>query len=425
MNLRKRLPLLLLTMIMLVALGCNQGAEEAADAPEPTATATTATITESDDSADDAASDSSTTTEETTADDNDEMEMDEADGEDAPMDEEETAIDEDDDTTMSDEEDANMEDDGADEVTSDDVVFGMDIYPIFAIDMTYTIYTDDIDMPIQTFTLLGEVDTTTDPQRQRMTMDASGFGDMPEVVDVSLEMVTVGDRVYMAFPEMDCISVSSEEAQFDEFGELAEAESILEEIDRAQRVRPNETINGIESRHYTFDEAFYLMDEPDADLENIEIDGHLYISAEDNRLVRIIIDGTNPYAVDLGDEGVPETARYTIQYDVRPLDELDEFEIPEGCEVASEGGDYPRLDDATNLSSMGGMESYTTGYSVEEAAEFLRAGMEERGYTYNEATSISSGGIMSMMEFNDPDGETTQVIVADANGETTVTIIGP
>lgn len=229
-------------------------------------------------------------------------------------------------------------------------------------------------------TINGEVAVTTDPAASTMTFQVEGGEDTEGLQSVS--MTVLEGETYMIIPEFGCVTTGQLGEAFENpFQEIAQPDTLLNEIGSAERVLPDETINGILSRHYTFDES--AIDDPEAQIDTV--DGHLYIAADGGFLVRMTMLGTG--ALSTVDDAQEGTGIYSIEWNLLEVDGDIEITLPPECEGNTTDG-FPQLEDATEVSAFAGFMSYKSGKTLAEAQEFYLEALQSEGWTYDDGQSF-------------------------------------
>ncbi|MEM7113940.1 MAG: hypothetical protein AAF614_16010 [Chloroflexota bacterium] len=163
-----------------------------------------------------------------------------------------------------------------------------------------------------------------DPPLEGLTAAVVGFQQGLPTTDVQL--FNVEGLSYAVLPGLGCVAGMSGLSELaGPFTEIVSPDTLLTNLDQAERILPNETINGILTEHYLFDETA-LADET-SELEWAE--GHLYIAADDGYLVKMVIDGEG--SVMMIDGAQMENGRLHVEYDLTNIDVPVEIELPEGC----------------------------------------------------------------------------------------------
>lgn len=270
-----------------------------------------------------------------------------------------------------------------------------------------------------------------DPSAMNIMMRFSGdaFAEGAE-----MNMTQIGDAIYMDVPEMGCMQLPAtdsgltDEIMGDIFGNsiVDDLETLIKEGD--------ETVNGVETTHYTFDETAFLT----ADDGIKTADGHIYIAKDGGYMVRMIIDGTGNVS-DFSDVDVASNGTMHIEMNLTNINKPVNIEAPADCESFDSGFgpdtgdtngstpvDYPVTDDATDVFAMEGMTAYTTAMSVEDVMAFYQSGMSEMGWAENETmrfTSEINGASSAGTSFINAGKTMTLIINNDADEVTSVTIL--
>lgn len=231
---------------------------------------------------------------------------------------------------------------------------------------------------------------SNDPQIMNMIMSFSGIEDMAG--SEKIEMAQVDDTSYMVIPEMGCITTSGGDL-LDEnpFTSMMQPDQFLNDLGNT-KYEGDETINGIPTRHYSFDKLAMTG----TDLSEIdEADGHVYIAKDGDFLVRMVLDATGK--IDLFDEGLTEDGQMHIEINLTDVDVPVEAAIPEACaaEDGSVGGvnsEFPLLEDASEVTSFAGVLSYQTALPVEDVLAFYDDALAAEGWVKDEAGSFVASG---------------------------------
>lgn len=235
-----------------------------------------------------------------------------------------------------------------------------------------------------------EFTVSKDPQIMNIVMNFSGID---EVMDSeSIEMAQVEGTSYMVIPEVGCITTSGGDI-LDEnpFTGMMEPDQFLNDLDNA-KYEGEETVNGILTRHYSFDK--FAM--TGADLTDVEeANGHVYIAKDGDFLVKMVVDATGK--VDLFDEGLTEDGQMHIEINLTDIDVPVEAAIPAACaaENGSVGGanpEFPILADATEMTSFAGLLSYQTALPMEDVLAFYDDALADEGWVKDEDGSFIASG---------------------------------
>lgn len=238
-------------------------------------------------------------------------------------------------------------------------------------------------------TMNSNIAISSDPQIMSMVMNFSGIDDLAG--SEKIEMTQVEGTSYMVIPEMGCVTTSGGDL-LDEnpFTSMMQPSQFLNDLNNA-KYEGEETINGIPTHHYSFDERAMNRSE----LEDIdEAEGHIYIAQDGDFLVRMVFDATGK--VDLFDQGT-EDGQMHIELNLIDVDVPIEAAIPEACaaEDGSVGGvnsEFPLIEDASEVTSFAGVLSYQTALPVEDILAFYDDALAAEGWVKDEASSFVADG---------------------------------
>jgi hypothetical protein len=176
-------------------------------------------------------------------------------------------------------------------------------------------------------------------------------------------------------------------ADLNPFADLLESGEILGDVSGATRVLPDETINGVETYHFTFDES--AITDPNNELESV--DGHIFVSKEENYLVRLVMDGVGQ--VDILGTGQPQQGSVHIEVNTSDVNQPIEILPPENCtsfdfEIPDLGlgtdaaeSPYPVLENIHDFFVTGEIVSYQTEDPYNDVVAFYQAEMPAAGFT--------------------------------------------
>lgn len=246
-----------------------------------------------------------------------------------------------------------------------------------------------------------------DPPASSMTIYFEGdlwddSGTLPE--DASITFAEIEGTTYTVLPGFGCVSGGAGEMSegVDEFSDLMDAEEILEELDDLEYVG-QDTLNGQAVDHYHFTEED--MTEDVQDLR--DVNGDLYISREDNYVVRMVMEGVG--SMDFLDEGSEQEGTVHMEYDVLDVGASFAIEIPEGCGEGS--SEFPVMAGATDVSTFGGFTSYSVATSLEEVVSFYQAEMSALGYADGQELLMEEDSAMIVFEGPDMPAVTVNMTV--------------
>ena len=235
--------------------------------------------------------------------------------------------------------------------------------------------------------------------------DMEGSGD-----EVTLAFIEVGDSSYSVVPGLGCMSGLGGAELAGEFDDLLDADEFVGEIEGAEYVG-EETVNGVATHHYRFDESSIEQD----DDQLRDVNGDIYVSQEHAYVVRMVFDGVGN--LDVLEEG---QADGSVHFEVNVTDVGQEIsiEVPAGCDAA--GQEYPVMDGASDVTTFAGLTSYSISATMEDVVSFYQEEMTARGYSaadeqlITESTALmtfSAEGLPTVSVTLSEDGDSVDVLI--------------
>ena len=214
-------------------------------------------------------------------------------------------------------------------------------------------------------------------------MEGGAGGGLGETMTVA----QIADAFYYVMPPNDCISMAGQSGFENPFDLFLDTGGFL--TGEVQRVLPNQTINGVDSRHYT------ISPENIASLAVYEVYQADLFVAEDGRYVtRLLINGYGVNEVVSGDSLQEGEIYYELNF--IPTADVPAITPPAGCgESNAIAADYPTLPDAAGIISMEGLYSYETQTPLAEAVAFYIAEMESSGWTLTQEIVQASNATLT------------------------------
>jgi hypothetical protein len=245
-----------------------------------------------------------------------------------------------------------------------------------------------------------DIEHVRDPFAQRMTIQGGEVG-----LGEGFESVQIGDQQYIVFGEGECISTSANEEDAMDM-EMFQLDDAIGGLDSARRVRPDETVNGILSRHYVFDEKSIGWG------TFSRAEGEVWVAVDGDYVVKYILqaEGKNPIT---NDEGHVEWG-----YEIRDVNQPITIEPPAGCEATE--SEFPLMPDAANRSTMGGLVTYESNSSFDDVLSFYQEQMPADGWNDSGDSFISPGS--AMLGYT-KDGRTVTIAITDSEDKISVMIM--
>jgi len=274
-----------------------------------------------------------------------------------------------------------------------------------------------------------------EPRAQHISVGGNvpGLEELGVSEDATMDIYVVEDTMYMnlfgSWMQMPADEQST--AEFEQMAFVA-SEDMLQDL-RDTTYEGRENYNGIETKHYSFDETSF---DPE-DMEGMEIDeasGNIYIAVEGNYLVHMDVSMTG-VNLDLptGEVDQPlQSGTMEIILDLYDINEPFTIELPEEA-LSSEGlpftvpepgegvpADMPIPDDAEELyASSSGLITFESPSSTEELASFYQAEMPTNGWTEVKVEQIMD---LFDMEYRKDNRTATFTIAPPAEGSDRATV---
>jgi hypothetical protein len=260
---------------------------------------------------------------------------------------------------------------------------------------------------------------TRDPEARRMTMTFLDNTD-PSAAQESIETYQVGTDMYMYGGEdVGWLRISTEESPFDD-PELAMLTSggIFSDLDQLKRVRPDQEINGIDSRHYQFDETVLgkIFGE---DMGNITATGDLWIAKDGGFVTKYILT----VAVDGGSGGMFDpnmtSGEIEMTFELQDVNEDITIELPAEATASANltgfDGPFPMPEDANVQATSSTFTVIDSDTPVADAIAFYEAALADLGWTKDEQGSMTLGEEMASLTFTKDGAQLSLIISLDSS----------
>ncbi len=209
------------------------------------------------------------------------------------------------------------------------------------------------------------------PSAEALELTIDGFDDLSEFQVMSL--VTIGQDRYLAFPGVGCLARAIESEDSSALANLPD--ELVAGLSGARSMAEVETVNGVVSQRYYFDE------EARADWrdQGLLVDGHLFIAQDGGYVTRIevTVSGSGQFH----DQREAEVGTLTILIDVFGAEGQAGIGLPEVCAVPA---DYPVVEDAFQITSIGDLVSFRTNLPPVEVLAFYEEEMPNAGWSLDE-----------------------------------------
>lgn len=234
----------------------------------------------------------------------------------------------------------------------------------------------------------GQEQTVDWTSTQRYTAEPKAMHTMLEFTDDLnsdsgdvFEMIQIGTQTYILTEEageQQCIAMSSDDNTVEESWMGPNAFGSV----RGGRYIGQETVNGIRTKHYRYDEKATGIN------VYTRLSGDIWVAVDGGYAVKDVAEWEGSL-LGLGDDST-EAGKGSWTWELSEVNEPLEIIAPPGCESAAAG--MPILPDATERTTFGDMTTYKTATKMADAVAFYEAEMPAAGWT------AAEGG-MSMDEF--------------------------
>lgn len=268
--------------------------------------------------------------------------------------------------------------------------------------------------PSRTGTMTMLTARVVNPPARSVELQVSGrFAEEFEALvdEVTVSFVEAGGESYSIMPGIGCVSGLGGAELVEEFASELDADDLLDDIGSPEYVG-EETIDGVATHHYRFDETD--LDDDSDDLRAMQ--GDIYVSQEHGHVVRMVIDGTGE--LDLADDD--SDGRFHIEMNVIDVGQPITIEPPAACGQAA--ADLPIMAGASDVVTIAGLTTYSVNATLEDAITFYQEEMALRGYEQSADPFITD--ITAFITFTAPDKPSITVSLG-ADGANVDVLITP
>lgn len=250
-----------------------------------------------------------------------------------------------------------------------------------------------------------------------------------------VETIVVDGMSYTTVSGLGCFAEEATDDDLDDdpFQDLFD-DDFLGDIKGAERVMPDEVINGVDTYHFVFDEE----DVNDLDNEIEELDGHIYIAKEGGYVVRLTMDGTG--RVDVFDDELEgsgdddQLGTIHVELNTTDVNQPVDIQAPADCSsfdfddlgnLDGTGTDatnlpYPVIEQNHDLFTFQGILTYQTETPFDEVVSFYQTEMPAAGFTPVESGSLVTEG-SAFLQYMQNDS-LYYVTISESNGAVDVMI---
>jgi len=294
--------------------------------------------------------------------------------------------------------------------------------------MTMTYATKGIDAEGSAVDNIAEIFTeyTRDPQARRTTITFTDNTAENEDATGTVETYQIGQDMYMLIDEeMGWMRVSMEDTPLEEglLGVFTEGD-FFTNLDQMQRVRPDQRINGIDSRHYRFNERA-LAAVLGAEVDDVTATGDVWIAKDGDYVTKYVlaITYTGRQGEGLSIELVSGTLE--IAFELQDVNARFNIELPAaaatGVTMAGfEGEPFPVPPGARVLAASANFTMIESDTPAAEVAKFYDEALPPLGWIKDDQGSLSFGSMSSLAFTKGPFQLSLLISVDEDTGKTQI-----
>jgi hypothetical protein len=269
------------------------------------------------------------------------------------------------------------------------------------------------------------IEYVKEPLARRMTMNLDSSSEVTQTVQ-TVEMYQIGEDLYMnAGEDVGWIRIQQEQSPFlDPSISVLTGGQIFSNLDDLERVRPDEKINGVDSRHYKYDEKVLgkLIGDATGD---VKAQGDVWIAKDGDYITKYLLT----IEVKNGNAGMLDPnmteGTFSMAWELKDVNSKDiTIELPAeattGTSLAGFDSGFPTPEGATVQASSGAFVIVQTDLPVEDAAKFYEDALAELGWAKDEAGSGMFGDMSSQTFTKDGIQLSVLITLDEASGKTQI-----
>jgi len=296
------------------------------------------------------------------------------------------------------------------ETSVENISNSLEDLPSYRMRFTFSFEGQDADGTDQSgsMEMLQEVIKETNDNHFRWS--ASGAAASESAQGGVVEMFQVGDTSYMYSPEsteeQKCVGFSTQETQ-SPMGALLKPDQLIGGVEKATLVARDQTVNGVTTDHYTFDEGGLGFGTFGS------AKGDLWLAKDGNYLVKYSGTATGSNSI----MGTEAEGTFTWEYNVEDVGAIEAITLPEECAGQAPATDIPVPENATEKSSFGTIITFKSSEDPAALAAFYQEQLPANGWTAGEASNLET---MQMLEFTKEDRKLSVTITTEEAGGSSV-----
>jgi len=257
----------------------------------------------------------------------------------------------------------------------------------YRVELTYTFNGTAADGSPVSGNVSGTGARTLSPEAMSMSFDGQGAEDLS--AELPLKFSLIGGTYTIYAQDVGCATLPAGEFD-DPFTILVDLGGFL--TGQAARVRPDEEVNGVPVYRFALDNS--NVEPSELDVEEIT-GGAVFVAKQGGYLVRLEMAGRGTSEMLSGDPALVGDVTYLLNY--FDFDQPVTIAPPEECASQAGGGtgEFPMVEDATDVFAMAGLMSYTSKLDFEAVLQFYKDQMPQAGWTLAEEFVAGPLGLLT------------------------------
>ena len=228
---------------------------------------------------------------------------------------------------------------------------------------------------------------TLQPEAMSMSFEGQGAEDLS--AELPLKFSLIGGTYTIHAQDVGCATLPAGEFD-DPFTILVDLGGFL--TGQAARVRPDEEVNGVPVYRFALDNS--NVEPSELEVEEIT-SGAIFVAKQGGYVVRLAMAARGTSEMLSGDPALVGDVNYLLSY--FDFNQPVTIAPPEECASQAGGGtgEFPMVEDATDVFAMAGLMSYTSKLDFETVIQFYKDQMPQAGWTLAEEFVAGPLGLLT------------------------------
>jgi hypothetical protein len=229
----------------------------------------------------------------------------------------------------------------------------------------------------------------------------------------AFEFYQVGGMSYIYSPEAEaaqkCIGMTSDQGSQNS-NSLFNPSDIVGGLKQAKLINKGETVNGVVTNHYTFDQHAVTFG------AFATAKGDVWLAQDGEFLVKYVGSATGKDGILSGKSA---EGTFTWEYNVEDANQLTSIALPKECEGQKPATDIPVPQNATEKASFGKVVTFKSPDAPADIAAFYKKEMPGQGWAAGEANAM---GDLQTLQFSKENRKLSVTITKEEQGGSNVMI---